>query len=61
MLEKVKKQLPADVRIEVEQWLNQIGGILHWWEADGTYFVVVSADDQLYFLRLLALHKSPRF
>lgn len=45
--------LPTEVSDSIEKWMGT-SDLLHWWEQDGTYFVVVKSD-LLYFLRLFRM------
>jgi hypothetical protein len=48
------KQLPAEVEAAIKQWTGSTRNILHFWEDEGTYYVVQHFD-LLYFLRLFKL------
>ena len=54
------KYPPAEIRLLIEQWLGHQESIRHWWEQDGTYFVVCFAADSLYFFRVFSVGGSWR-
>lgn len=46
-------ELPAPVAAKIDAWSD--GTILHWWDYDETYYVVMADKTNLYFLRVFQI------
>jgi len=58
---KKAKYPPDEIRLLVNQWLGVSNDcITHWWEQDGTYFIVSFVVDAFFFLRVFSVGGSWR-
>lgn len=51
----MNKEIPQPVKAKLNEWLTE-ANVLHFWEQDGTYFIVASSGQQgLYFIRIFSV------
>jgi len=47
--------IPQPYRKKIKLWMPPAFEVLHFWEVEGTYFVVCQSQEILYFLRLFMI------
>jgi len=49
------QQLPDEVKTVLDEWFTSSFGLIHFWEADETYYIVGWNEGDLYFVRVFQL------
>lgn len=50
----MRMTMPDAVKDKVYKWAG-VHDLLHFWERDETYFIIIKANNGIYFLRLFSL------